>query len=284
MDAPVQNQHFNRTRNWSTPNWGIMTCSPEGDSGRMKHQYVGDISDYRKYALLRALSWGGANHIAVCWMLTPSDSSADGGKLAYLGQPDRYRQFDPQLFDILAHAANEPDRRRLQTIEESGTVPDATYLNELLPDDAAGRAAFMDRCLSAFEHSDVVFFDPDNGLETSLPKGRKNSSKYLYLDEVARFYGSGKSMLIYQHFPRVERRAFLASCVGRLRRVAPDALVWTFTTAHVAFFLVVHPESPARLAAAATEACGLWDEGFIAGRYVGPSHRPRPIIDNEIRT
>ncbi len=36
----------------------------------MKHQYVGDINDYRKYALLRALSAGGANRIGVCWMLT----------------------------------------------------------------------------------------------------------------------------------------------------------------------------------------------------------------------
>ncbi|MFK0692470.1 hypothetical protein ACFX5Q_30460 [Mesorhizobium sp. IMUNJ 23033] len=249
----------------------------------MKHQYVGDISDYRKYALLRALSWGGANRIGVCWMLTPSDGSADGGKLAYLRQPERYRQFDPQLFDILAHAADEPDRRRLQSIEESGAIAGAAYFNELLPDHTPGRAAFMDRCFSAFERADVVFFDPDNGLETSLPKGRKNSSKYLYLDEVARFYGSGKSMLVYQHFPRVERRAFLASCIERLRSVAPEALIWTFTTAHVAFFLAVHPESPARLAAAANEACGLWDEGFIAGQYVRSTRHGRPIIDSEIR-
>jgi hypothetical protein len=38
----------------------------------VKHQYVGDINDYRKYALLRALSAGGANRIGVCWMLTPA--------------------------------------------------------------------------------------------------------------------------------------------------------------------------------------------------------------------
>lgn len=248
----------------------------------VKHQYVGDISDYRKYALLRELSWGGANRIGVCWMLTPSDGSSDGGKLAYLQQPDRYRQFDPQLFDILVHAAGEPDRRRLQTIEDSGTVPAATYFNEPLPNEKAARDAYMADCLKAFEAADIAFFDPDNGLEVSLAKGRKNSSKFLYLDEVARFYGAGKSLLIYQHFPRVERRAFLASSIERLRKNAADALVWTFTTAHVAFFLVVHPESPARLAAAATEACGLWDEGFIAGRYLGSSRRSSPIIDSEM--
>lgn len=248
----------------------------------MKHQYVGDVSDYRKYGLLRALSWGGANRIGVCWMLTPSDGSSDGGKLAYLQQPDRYRHFDPELFDTLAHAADEPDRRRLQSIENSGAIAGAAYFNELLPDELSGRAAFMDRCQSAFHGAELVFFDPDNGLEASLSKGRKNSSKYLYLDELAAFYATGKSVLIYQHFPRVERRAFLASCIERLRGAASDALIWTFTTAHVVFFLVVHPESPARLAVAATEACGRWDENFIGGRYIGWSHGAAPIIDSEI--
>ncbi|TPK94784.1 hypothetical protein FJ934_14320 [Mesorhizobium sp. B2-4-12] len=248
----------------------------------MKHQYVGDISDYRKYALLRALSWDSANGIGVCWMLTPSDGSSDGRKLGYLDQPERHRHFDPELFDTLAHAADEPDRRRLQTIEDSGAIPGAAYFNELLPDELSARTACIERCLAVFQDTDLVFFDPDNGLETSLPKGRKNSSKYLYLDEVGAFYASGKSLLIYQHFPRVERRAFLASCIERLRSVAPGALLWTFTTAHVVFFLVVHPESPARLAVAATEACGRWGEDFIAGRYVGRSRGAMPIIDSEV--
>lgn len=39
----------------------------------MKHQYIGDINDYRKYALLRTLSADGVNRIGVCWMLTPDD-------------------------------------------------------------------------------------------------------------------------------------------------------------------------------------------------------------------
>lgn len=233
----------------------------------MKHQYVGDISDYRKYALLRALSAGGANQIGVCWMLTPDDAGADGGKLAYLGQPERFRQFDPELFDILAHAAAEPHRRRLQTIEDSGAIPGALYYNETLHD-AAGRATFMERCTSQFRDADLVFFDPDNGLEVSLPKGRKNSSKYLYLDEVTAFYAAGKSLLIYQHFPRVERAAFMAQRTEQLRSVAHGCAVWAFTTSHVVFFLLVHPESPARLAVAAMEACGLLDPSFVRGEYL----------------
>ncbi|MET3663134.1 hypothetical protein [Aquamicrobium ahrensii] len=240
----------------------------------MKHQYVGDINDYRKYALLRALSARGANHIGVCWMLTPDDGGVDGGKLAYLGQPDRHRRFDPELFDILAHAAAEPDRRRLQTIEDSGAIAGAAYFNETLSDDAAGRAAFMERCASEFHDAELVFFDPDNCLEVSLPKGRKNSSKYLYLDEVAGFYEAGKSLLIYQHFPRVERSMFMASRLLQLHGVAPDCAVWAFTTAHVVFFLLVHPESPARLSIAAVEACRALDPAFVRGEYHGHGSSP----------
>lgn len=236
----------------------------------MKDQYVGDINDYRKYALLRALALGGANRIGVCWMLTPSDGGMDGGKLAYLQQPDRHRPVDPELFDILAHAASAPERHRLATIEDSGAIPGALYHNDLLPDELAGRHAFMGRCAYAFRDADLIFFDPDNGVEVpSLPKGRKNSSKYLYLDEVAAFYASGKSLLIYQHFPRVERAEFLARCAERLRVAAPGASLWAFTTAHVVFLLLLHPASPARLHSAADAACERWAPEFISGRFLG---------------
>lgn len=243
----------------------------------MKHQYVGDINDYRKYALLRALYADGQNRIGVCWMLTPDDGGVDGGKLAYLQQPERFRHFDPELFDILAHAASEPHRRRLQTIEDSEAVPGALYCNELLPDDVSGRATFMERCASELGDTELVFFDPDNGLEVSLPKGRKNSSKYLYLDEVAAFYEAGKSLLIYQHFSRVERTTFVAQRTEQLRAVAPGCAVWAFTTAHVVFFLLVHPEGPARLAIAAIEACQSLEPSFVRGEYIPEPLCPRAI-------
>jgi hypothetical protein len=88
----------------------------------VKHQYVGDINDYRKYALLRALAAGGANHIGVCWMLTPSDERSDGNRLDYLAKPTQHRHFEPALFDVLRRFAVEPDSRRLEAIEAGDTV------------------------------------------------------------------------------------------------------------------------------------------------------------------
>ena len=235
----------------------------------MKHQYVGDINDYRKYALLRALSAGGPNKIGVCWMLTDEDDSSDGSKLGYLTRPDTYREFDPLLFDTLVNAASAPTRR-LEFIEASGAVPNALFHNDPLPQEIAARSAFMAKCRTSFAACDLVFFDPDNGLEVpSSPLGRKSSLKYVYLDEMALFYGSGKSLLVYQHRPQLTPKTkLITDKAAQLRGRFRGAALWVFTTADVMFFLVVHPESPARLAVAAMEACSLWPATFIQGRYL----------------
>jgi len=237
----------------------------------VKHQYVGDINDYRKYALLRALAAGGANRIGVCWMLTPDDGGTDGGKLAYLSQPERFRNFDPKLFDILSHAASEPDRRRLQTIEDSGAVPSAIYHNGMLPQAVDKRAAYMSVCRTKFADVDMVFFDPDNGIDPpSAKKSLKTALKYVFLDEIASCYGDGKSVLVYQHFPMMKpKQQFVADTLARLRKTIPDAAIFTFTTSFVVFFLLLHPEGPARLALAAVEACRSLDPSFVRGDYLG---------------
>lgn len=236
----------------------------------MKEQYVGDISDYRKYALLRALAAGGANRIGVCWMLTAPDGRTDGNKRAYLEQPERYRAFDPDLYDLLVHAAGEADHNRLLLIERSGIIPGASFFNAELTDKADQRASFIAGSLAALAHTDLIFFDPDNGLATSLPKGCKGSSKYLYLDEASAFYATGKSLLIYQHFPRIKREAFIASCASRLWSVAPDADIWAFRTAHVLFLAVLNPKASPDVLEAAATVSRVWPASFIQGARLFP--------------
>jgi len=218
----------------------------------MKEQYVGDINDYRKYALLRALAGDGQIKIGVCWMLTPPDGRPDGNKIAYLNQP-QHERFDPPLFALLKQVKDAPDARRLVLIEESGIIPGATYVNTTVPDKLAERQEWFKVALAALRSSDLIFFDPDNGLDVSSKrKGHLNSSKYLYRDEVAETYRAGHSVLIYQHFPREERRAFIERISADLQGLASDSSIWVFLTSHVAFFLIVHPEHEERLTVAAT--------------------------------
>jgi hypothetical protein len=74
-----------------------------------------------------------------------------------------------------------------------------------------------------------VFFDPDNGLETnSLKKGRKNSSKFAFLDELADYFRRHQSVLVYQHYPHVDRVEFVEDDVRRIRGAVGDAHMFAF--------------------------------------------------------
>lgn len=110
----------------------------------VKEQYVGDINDYRKYALLRRLQGGNGLRIGVCWMLTPSDGRADGNKTSYLSQPD-YERHDPDLYHLLRRVTDGPDHRRLALIEDSGTIPSTIYDNTIVPDPLAARPSWTGR-------------------------------------------------------------------------------------------------------------------------------------------
>lgn len=74
----------------------------------MKNQYFGDINDYRKYGLLRALRSEGDGSLLVAWMLTPEDGGRDEGLRSYLDDPDTWAKYDPELFkgqaDLLSTA------------------------------------------------------------------------------------------------------------------------------------------------------------------------------------
>jgi hypothetical protein len=68
----------------------------------MKNQYFGDINDYHKYALLRALLKGGKIKLLVAWMLTNDDNGPDGNKRRFLKNvKKKWRELDPDLFDFL---------------------------------------------------------------------------------------------------------------------------------------------------------------------------------------
>jgi hypothetical protein len=55
----------------------------------LKDQYLGDVSDFQKYALLRRIARPASLKLGVCWMLTESDGRSDGRHLDYLDHPAR---------------------------------------------------------------------------------------------------------------------------------------------------------------------------------------------------
>jgi hypothetical protein len=209
----------------------------------VKDQYFGDINDYRKYGLLRALTEASGLRLGVCWLLTAGDQRADGEFRRYLEQPERWRQRDPHLYDGLQRLRTASVERSVGHAGAWGLLPDARYLGDALGDRADERAAYFRRAWEALADCPLLFFDPDNGLETKGTRpGHKNSAKYLYWAEVEDAYWRGHSLVIYQHWPRVERQKFTQQLVATAASRLGAPLVDTFTTAHVLFLLIAQPE------------------------------------------
>ena len=213
----------------------------------VKDQYFGDINDFQKYRLLRILTGGGAGPghgagttLSVCWMLTPPDGRTDGRHTRYLDHPEEWAGLDPALFEFLRDAVRDgATGREVSAIERSGLLGRATFHSTLVPEAAPARARFLADALSLAAGADLVFFDPDNGLEVrSVAYGRAGSSKYLYWREVEETYAQGHSMLIYQHFPRVARGPYVEDLAAELgRRCGADRVI-AFATPGVVFLLV----------------------------------------------
>jgi hypothetical protein len=169
------------------------------------NQYFGDVNDYRKYGLLRILANEGHLKIGVCWMLTADDGRTDGKFTEYLSDVHRFRPYDPPLFDLI-HKSIIPGQNRSVTLAQNANiVPGAKYYLESLTNSIVDRSAYFKNMGEKLSTCNLFFFDPDNGIETkSIAKGRRNSEKYIYWDEIGETFQAGHSIRVYQHFRRKE--------------------------------------------------------------------------------
>jgi hypothetical protein len=208
----------------------------------MKDQYFGDINDYRKYGLLRVILRVSGLRMLVAWMLTPDDGSSDGNFVSYLAQPGKWSVHDPALFHGLTELLSGGQKRSVSLIETAGLLPSAEYYSPHVPKAASSRSSWFSLLAQRAQGVNFVFLDPDNGLEVkSSPYGGKNSSKFLYWHEVEALWSAKKSLLIYQHFVREGRIAFIQRMLGALESKTPSSLVEAFATPHVVFLMALQP-------------------------------------------
>jgi hypothetical protein len=242
----------------------------------MKDQYFGDVNDFRKYGLLRALERASHLALGVCWFLTPDDGGADGQLRRYLSAPSRWRHHDPALYDKLQRLARADIQPSVSLAREWDLIPEATYFGGLVPDNRPGRLAYIGEARRALGHCDLVFVDPDNGIEVpSTSFGARGSSKYVYWSELQALYAQGHSLLIYQHYPRVVRERFVPFLTDRLVERLPGSTVVAFSTPYVVFLLAHQPRHSAALGAAVDPVRRQWS-GQIAvwsGPVSGPTQQ-----------
>lgn len=155
----------------------------------------------------------------------------------------------------------EQDRRDVAIANKSALLARCFSHEPLLGDNAQERAHYFASFWKRAEGFELVFFDPDNGLEVqSKPKGRKDSCKFLYWDELAETGRRGHSVLLYQHFGRKERMAFKAELARAIMERTGAGKVYAFATPHVVFFLIPSKERGEYFERKAGEVFATWAE------------------------
>jgi hypothetical protein len=226
--------------------WLIVGWLPDKNEGlprsdRLKNQYVGDVNDFCKYQLLRAMRRV-FDSILIAWMLTAPDGRKDGGRVRYL-EDRALRQLDPELFDALSGIV-ENGNRSVGAIEESRILGDCRFLSKVMPVDPMGRREYFEGLMQHATPRSLIFFDPDNGLEVrSVPKHRQGSERYLFWDELALVREAGASAVVYQHFPRVQRPRYLEARLTQLQTAVGDGYrVFASHSSLVAFLFAVRED------------------------------------------
>lgn len=215
----------------------------------MQDRYVGDIGDFGKYGLLRALfgrpeepDSGCVLSLAVAWYLNVEEGGSDGNKTKYL----ELKECDPHLYEFL-QGLIDSGKRKVSEIEQSGILPSDLYHS--VPFSSSVRTKWFKSALEATEEAEVVFVDPDNGIATeNTPVG---SPKHVLPYELVRFYERGKSLVIYHHLARTNAQTLIKSLGKQLQELLdlpclPWALWYHRGTAR-AYFIVPRDEHKTEL-------------------------------------
>jgi hypothetical protein len=155
----------------------------------MQNKYFGDIHDFYKYYILKRIS----EHfsLGINWCLVQDDKSKDGNKKLSVKENNK----DQKLFGIL----NKFKNRDVSNIKPY-FPPKTKYYNELHQEYHL-KNIYTKNSFEKLSKQDIVFFDPDNGLEV-LSTNNKNKFKYLSYDTLEIFWNNGNSIIVYQHMSR----------------------------------------------------------------------------------
>jgi len=170
----------------------------------MQNKYFGDKHDFYKYFLLNHISK--YYSLGIHWCLVPDENSNDGNKII----TNKEKDLDANLFCLLKESGNK-DIKKIKPyfsnkIKYFDTVLQDYFLNSIYQKDAFDKLS----------KQDIIFFDPDNGLEVSSTNN-KNKFKYLSYDVVGKFWENGNSMIIYQHLGR--DRMSLEDKIGKITKL-----------------------------------------------------------------
>ena len=173
----------------------------------MQNRYAGDIGDFGKLGLLRALRASGLS-VGINWYLVPDETHNDDGRYVQYLEDASFRQCDPALWSELKQIVDAG--RRTVSALESRHLLDAAFYSDVLSfagmkkeARAAVRKNWHRKALDALSGAELVFVDPDNGLLVPSAAGTGKENKYVAPEELADYYRQGASVIYYQHKARL---------------------------------------------------------------------------------
>jgi hypothetical protein len=235
----------------------------------MKDQYFGDINDYLKYGLLRTFRHDAKLSMMLCWMLTPSDGRTDGSRIKYLSQPKIWSSFDSRLFEFLSKTVILNNKRCIAEIENSGLLENTKFFSKLVPTNSEDRRNYFQKLFQQSQDVDIIFFDPDNGIEVpSKPSNRKDSEKFLYWLEIQEAYRRNHSLLIYQHFPRENRETYTNRMSAKIFEKCEAEALYSFRTHSVVYFLVLQKQHVESIESVIHHVASVWQDQLKVVKYM----------------
>ena len=174
----------------------------------MQDRYTGDIGDFAKYGLLRALTDN--RKLGVAWYLYPDENhNTDGKHTDYLENPCKWRELDAGLYDRLKNLVAS-EKRSVKTIQQSNLLPNSIFAGERLCSSLTShserrewRHRWFQCVLKQLSDCKVVFADPDNGLypdEEFRPGTRKHWKKMPLQEAIT--LSKGRAAIFYHHNTR----------------------------------------------------------------------------------
>ena len=188
----------------------------------MQDRYAGDIGDFGKFGLLKALLAEGLS-LGVNWYKAePPESERDRDTGTFLHEDGKHK-INPKYFvcdEPLAGALrkiSESDVRSIARLEQAALMdPSKTvYYHEMVP--VVGRRQWHNKALETLTSCEVVFLDPDNGLSVkSVGKESAKSVKFVWDEELCDYLRRGQSVVLYNHRPRKKPEIFFPAFKERL--------------------------------------------------------------------
>lgn len=174
---------------------------------------MADVGDFGKYGLLRSLCISQLK-LGVVWYLVPNESHNNDGKhIGYLELPAIkrafYRECDTELYESLL-AIYRRTARDVKEIKHGTILPEGTAFYEE-PLTFAGtksverhsiRQHWLSKAIGVTEHCNLIFVDPDNGLQVGVGAYDPKGPKYVFFHELIAFAELNKSLVIYHHICR----------------------------------------------------------------------------------